>query len=76
MLFRSNHIEKLDHLFIQRMRMDKFFSIFLEKFEKKMDPDKPDTPIWKLYRSKLKEYDNLQREIKATEYWLHKENHV
>ena len=71
-----NLIEKRNHLLIERMKMDKFFSLFLEKFERKMDPDKTDTPIWKLYKSKIKEYGELQREIKATEYWLHKENHV
>ena len=67
-----NLIEKRNHLLIERMKMDKFFSMFLEKFERKMDPDKTDTPIWKLYKSKLKEYGELQREIKATEYWLNK----
>ena len=71
-----NLIEKRNHLLIERMKMDKFFSLFLEKFERKMDPDKTDTPIWKLYKSKLKEYGELQREIKATEYWLKKETHV
>jgi hypothetical protein len=68
--------ELLNTLIIERMHLDKFFSMFLEKFERKMDPDKTDTPIWKLYRTKLKEYDNISREIKSTEYWLKKEANV
>ena len=48
----------------------------MEKFERKMDPDKTDTPIWKLYRTKLKEYGALNQEIKNTEYWIYKERNV
>ncbi len=58
------------------MKLDKFFSLYLEKFERKMDPDKTDTPIWKLYRTKLKEYGALNQEIKNTEYWIAKERNV
>jgi hypothetical protein len=68
--------QSYNQLLRERMRMDKFFTLFLDKFERKMDPDKLDTPIWKLYRSKLKEYDDLSRNIKSTEYWLKKELHV
>jgi hypothetical protein len=72
----QDHSAKLQELIIERMQLDKFFSMFLEKFERKMDPDKTDTPIWKLYKMKLKEYDNISREIKSTEYWLKKEANV
>ena len=71
-----NHIEKRNQLIVERMRMDKFFSMFLEKFERKMDPEKPDTPIWKLYRSKVKEYGTICQEIKNSEYWINKELNV
>jgi len=71
-----NMIDKRNDLLAQRMKMDKFFTLFLDKYERKMDPENTDTPIWKLYKTKLKEYDNLQREIKATQYWLNKESHV
>jgi hypothetical protein len=54
------------------MKLDKFFSMFLEKFERKMDPEKPNTPIWKLYKEKLKEYDSIQQEIRNTNYWISK----
>jgi hypothetical protein len=68
--------EKYNSLQIQKMKLDKFFSMFLEKFERKMDSDKTDTPIWKLYKTKLKEYDKVSQELKNTEYWIKKEQNV
>jgi hypothetical protein len=67
-----NLTEKYNSLQIEKMKLDKFFSLFLEKFERKMDADKTDTPIWKLYKTKLKEYDNISRDLKATSYWIKK----
>jgi hypothetical protein len=71
-----NLTEKYNSLQIEKMKLDKFFSMFLEKFERKMDADKTDTPIWKLYKSKLKEYDKVNQELKHTEYWIKKEQNV
>ena len=68
--------EKLHELTVQKMKLDKFFSMFLEKFERQMDPDRTDTPVWKLYKNKLKEYDKVDHEIKATRYWINKERNV
>jgi hypothetical protein len=68
--------EKYNSLQIEKMKLDKFFSMFLEKFERKMDADKTDTPIWKLYKTKLKEYDKISQEIKNTKYWIAKEQNV
>lgn len=68
--------EKYNSLQIEKMKLDKFFSMFLEKFERKMDSDAPDTPVWKLYKSKLKDYQKINQEIKNTQYWLSKENNV
>lgn len=67
---------KLNDLQVQKMKLDKFFSMYLEKFERKMDPDNTNTPIWKLYKDKLKEYDKVDYEIKATKYWMQKEQYV
>ena len=67
-----NWFEEKNRLIVEKMKMDRFFTLFLDKFERKMDPDKPNTPIWKLYKEKLKEYDKLQRDIKAAEYWIAK----
>ncbi len=43
----------------EKMKLDKFFSLFLDKFEKKMDPEKPDTPVWQLYKTKRMNMQNL-----------------
>jgi hypothetical protein len=69
-------IEKYSDLQFQKMKLDKFFSMFLEKFERQMDPDKTDTPVWKLYKNKLKEYEKVDHELKATQYWINKERNV
>lgn len=68
--------EKYNSLQIEKMKLDKFFSLFLEKFERKMDADKTDTPVWKLYKTKLKEYDKVNQELKNTQYWIAKEHNV
>ena len=69
-------IEKYGDLQVQKMKLDKFFSMFLEKFERQMDPDRTDTPVWKLYKNKLKEYEKVDHELKATRYWINKERNV
>lgn len=70
------HTQKYNELLAQKMKLDKFFSLFLDKFEKNMDPDKPDTPIWKLYKTKFKEYDKVSQALKSEQYWMNKEHHV
>jgi len=69
-------LNKRHELLVKKMKMDKFFSLFLDKFERKMDPEKPNTPIWKLYKEKLKEYGVLSQEIKNIEYWITKASNV
>jgi len=69
-------IEKYSDLQVQKMKLDKFFSMFLEKFERQMDPDRTDTPVWKLYKNKLKEYEKVDHELRATQYWISKERNV
>jgi hypothetical protein len=69
-------IEKYSDLQVQKMKLDKFFSMFLEKFERQMDSDRTDTPVWKLYKTKLKEYEKVDHELKATQYWINKERNV
>lgn len=62
--------ELQSELTIQRMKLDKFFSMFLDKFEKKMNPDVTNTPVWNLYKTKMKEYESIQRYITLTNYYL------
>ena len=59
-------------LLVDRMRLDKFFSMYLDKFGRKMDPEKTNTPIWNLYKVKMREYGELQQAIKAAEYYMKK----
>ncbi len=68
-----NWIEQRNNLLLERMKLDRFFTMFLDKFERKMDPDNTNTPVWKLYKQKLKEYDKVQRDIKSAEYWISKQ---
>jgi ubiquitin C-terminal hydrolase len=67
-------VQTRNTLYVERMRLDKFFTLFLDKFERNMDPDNTNTPIWNLYKTKLKEYDDVQRSIKAADYYLTKQN--
>lgn len=71
-----NRLERNNELILQKMKLDKFFSMFLEKFDRQMDSDNTNTPVWKLYKSKLKEYEKIDYEIKANQYWLKKEQYV
>ena len=65
--------DQYSDLQVQKMKLDKFFSMFLEKFERQMDPDRTDTPVWKLYKNKLKEYEKVDNELRTTQYWIGKE---
>ena len=55
-----------------KMKLDKFFSMYLDKFGNKMDPEKTDTNIWKLYNLKSKEYSELNHAIRTANYYLNK----
>lgn len=57
---------------VEKMKLDKFFSMYLDKFGNKMDPEKPNTKIWELYKAKLKEYDTVSTKIKHLDYWISK----
>ena len=69
---KSELIAERNKLVIDKMKMDRFFTLYLDKFGSKMDPDKPNTKIWALYKSKLNEYDTLNRSIKYLDYWISK----
>jgi hypothetical protein len=67
-------VEIKNELTLKRMKMDKFFTMFLDKFERKMHPEKLNTPVWNLYRKQLKEYEGIQRALTMTNYYLEKHN--
>jgi hypothetical protein len=68
----TSKIQDYQELLGVKMRLDKFFSMFLDQYGDKMDPDNTDTPVWKLYKAKLKEYDTVSRSIKEADYWMKK----
>jgi hypothetical protein len=68
----TNKINEYQELLGVKMRLDKFFSMFLDQYGDQMDSENTDTPVWKLYKAKLKEYDTVSRSIKETEYWMKK----
>lgn len=68
----TTKLRRYEELLGVKMRLDKFFSMYLDKYGDQMDSDKVDTPIWKLYKVKLKEYEEVSKELKELEYWLSK----
>lgn len=55
-------------LVIEKMKLDKFFSIFLDSVE--MDPNETTTPEWFTYKQMIKEYQRVERLITTTDYYL------
>lgn len=68
----TSKINEYQELLRVKMRLDKFFSMFLDQYGDQMDSDNTDTPVWKLYKAKLKDYDTISRSIKEAEYWMKK----
>ena len=60
----------------ERKVMDKWFDKYLDMFEKKMSPDETDTPIWKLYKTKSKEYSELNGIITTADVYIKKFKNV
>ena len=67
-----NYKTRRHELLMQKMKLDKFFTMYLDKFDKQMDPEKPNTPVWKLYRQKSADYNKISQEIRNIEYWIKK----
>lgn len=55
-------------LIVEKMKLDKFFSIFLDRNE--LDDNDTDTLEWKTYRMMTKEYERVEDLIKTTKYYL------
>ncbi len=69
---KSELISKKKTLQIEKMKLDRFFSMYLDKFGSKMDHQNPNTKIWTLYKSKLNEYEEVSRQLKHIDYWIAK----
>lgn len=59
-------------LIVEKMKLDKFFTMFLDKFESAMDCEDSNTPIWNLYRTKHKHYGDIDQAVKAAQYYMKK----
>lgn len=55
-------------LIVEKMKLDKFFSIFLDRYE--LDDNNTDTLEWKTYRMMTREYERVENLIKTTKYYL------
>jgi hypothetical protein len=52
--------------------MDKWFDKYLEMMDRKMKPEEPNTPEWKLYHRKSEEYSDLKILIKTADVYVSK----
>lgn len=69
---KSELYNERSNLYIEKMKLDRFFSMYLDKFGDKMDHEKPNTKIWQLYKIKLTEYEKVTQKIKHLDYWISK----
>jgi hypothetical protein len=58
---------------VEKMKMDKYFSKFLDENEKAMgECETFDNESWHIYKNKLKEYNEIDDFIKRSNYYLNK----
>lgn len=59
-----------DSLVKDRKVMDKWFDKYLDMVDRKMKPETPNTPEWKLYHKKSDEYSELTTLIKTADNYV------
>lgn len=59
-----------NELIIQKMKMDKFFSVFLDTHD--LTEENTCTPEWHTYKAMLNDYEKLNASIKTTDYYIRK----
>jgi hypothetical protein len=52
--------------------MDRWFDKYLDMFDRKMNPEETDTPVWKLYKTKSREYSELNEVITTANAYINK----
>lgn len=52
--------------------MDKWFDKYIDMMDRKMKPETPNTPEWKLYNRKFEEYSELKTIIKTADSYVRK----
>lgn len=65
---KSELSQKRNDYVMEKMKLDKFFSVFLE--EHNLDVEETNSKNWLIYKNKLVEYDLLNQKIKWSEYYL------
>ena len=59
---------KRNEFVTEKMKLDKFFSIFLE--EHNLDMEDINSKNWLIYKQKLTEYEVINQKIKWSDYYL------
>lgn len=57
----------------ERKKLEKFFDMFLDEYNGRLNTEKTNTPEWKLYKSKLNEYEQYDDAIQTIDHYLSKE---
>lgn len=57
---------------LQKARLDKYFTDFLDSNDKEMSEDDYDSPAWKQYRVMLKDYETIEKFITTSKYYITK----
>jgi len=58
---------------LEKMKLDKEFSLFLDEFEEEMNQSENfDSPSWKKYKIMLKDYNDIERCVAQSRYYLNK----
>lgn len=70
-IYRASPIE-LDSIYqkliVQKMKLDKFFSVFLDNTE--LDETDPNTIDWVVYKEMMKDYGRIDHLLTTTKYHL------
>lgn len=61
---------ELGKLRVEKMKLDRFFSVFLDRYGDRLDSSNNQTAEWKLYRTKFDEYEQLESKIKYLQYQI------
>jgi hypothetical protein len=69
---KSELVEIRNELIIDKMKLNKFFSVFLD--ENPLDESVTDTNEWFQYKTKLKEYQDLTTKINWANFYLNRSN--
>jgi hypothetical protein len=57
---------------LQKAKLDKYFSEFLDKNDREMSEANYDSPAWITYRDMLKDYEVVEKFIGTSRYYITK----